>query len=593
MSSKVGLRAVLRLTVLLGSVAGLTLVAPAYGTSEATWSRPIEVDPVSGPPSALSCVSPTACVVGDVNGAVLTGSGKDWSKPHFIDRGHALVALSCSSLTFCAAFDDLGRVLSYDGATWSPPVKVSGAVGVVDLSCTSATFCLAVTGTSRLVFSYDGNGWTNAGSIPDTASNYVSVSCAAGPMCAVGDRHSRVVTGSGASWTAWHVLPSGGGDPTDVSCPSSSVCVAVAGSDAARFEGGAWTDTTVGSSLHALSCPTPTFCIALQQAYNMEVYQFGQWNPGRPPLRGDAAIGLSCSTETSCLFLNVTGRAFTWNGTGWTKKYDIEQQPKPFSDLSCPRAGFCALTDGIGQVMMLRHGAWTAPTGLYDIVYSPHVSCVSAALCFLMDNYLGQMYRWSDHCWCQRFENPLRESPRALSCSTSKVCLEVAREAAAFFDGSTWVKVSPPAGSESPTAAACASPTFCMAAYDNGEAYIFDGSSFGPGSVVAKGQSVQALSCASPQLCLAVLSDGTISRYDGTDWAAPVSVIPGGARSVSCPTVNFCATVGPSGQEAEFDGSSWSAPVLVDRKGGDGWISCSSADFCVAADSAGFVVTKS
>src|SRR3954468_8921032 len=144
-----------------------TLVAPAQATSDATWAKPVLVDPVLGPPTVVACPSASFCVLGDAQGAVLTGSGKRWSAPTFIDRGHAIVALACPSLTYCAAFDELGRTLAYDGSTWTEPANVPGADGVVGLSCASATYCLAVTSTS-LVFSFDGSSWTNDGSIPET-----------------------------------------------------------------------------------------------------------------------------------------------------------------------------------------------------------------------------------------------------------------------------------------------------------------------------------------------------------------------------------------------------------------------------------------
>ena len=81
-----------------------------------------------------------------------------------------------------------------------------------------------------------------------------------------------------------------------------------------------------------------------------------------------------------------------------------------------------------------------------------------------------------------------------------------------------------------------------------------------------------------------------------TSWSAPEMVDPpsGSMTSVSCVSASFCAAVDSAGAALTFDGTTWSAPVSIDpiapepmnsyTTGHFSSVSCVSTTFCIAVD---------
>ena len=158
------------------------------------------------------------------------------------------------------------------------------------MSCPTATFCVATGQGDAEGEVWDGTQWTLKGwQAPGDAA---AVSCASVTACvAVGD---VVQNGSEGPWasawngTAWipetppRISPGYDGDAINeldgVSCASASACLAVgappwrwafANSRADFWDGSSWTAVGLPQSgpsptfFHAVSCPSPTACIAV------------------------------------------------------------------------------------------------------------------------------------------------------------------------------------------------------------------------------------------------------------------------------------------------------------------------------------------
>jgi hypothetical protein len=175
------------------------------------------------------------------------------------------------------------------------------------------------------------------------------VSCPSTSLCVAVDAfYGDVVTstnptGGASAWTATNI-DSRNGNPgsalNGVSCPSSSLCVAVDGSGkvltTSNPTGGAsaWTTTHVdpeSSGFSAVSCPTTSLCVAVDSSGNVVTSS----DP-----TGGAAAWTAAAIDTT--FIPETGTTTT----------------EPLTGVSCPSAELCVAIDAKGQVLTS-----TNPTG--------------------------------------------------------------------------------------------------------------------------------------------------------------------------------------------------------------------------------------
>jgi hypothetical protein len=266
-------------------------------------------------PSSLACPTAKSCfsVLGNtgdgVHPAIDHWDGTSWSLgagpvPNGgTDAG--LRAVSCLSPTSCVAVGgyqtnqvDRTLVEQWNGTAWSVAASPNPAGATNDslaaVSCPSATTCFAVgtaanqsfTDVGTLVERWNGTAWSivaspNAGS--DSISELTEISCATATTCfAVGfsmpdqsssDEHPLVEQWNGTTWTiATTSFPAGKGVRvvTDIACPTSTMCLAVAVGSTGRWNGSSWspvsTDTPEGAAgvlLSSVACATATACFAV------------------------------------------------------------------------------------------------------------------------------------------------------------------------------------------------------------------------------------------------------------------------------------------------------------------------------------------
>jgi hypothetical protein len=343
------------LAAMVAAVLSALLGASPAAAASLSWSAPIKVDRPHGQLNSLSCASPSFCVAVDLGGNALTFNGRSWSKPVRIDpevsfgpigsSGPAGLSVSCPVRTFCVAVDEHGRALTYSGHSWGAPALIDdGAknpelesvtgqptyVGLRDISCPSASFCIAV------------------------------------------DDSGRTLTYAGRLWGApLSPSPSGGGGP--VSCASPVFCARAYANDVQVYRGGSWgapeevVATTPRSSERGtfddVSCPSPSFCAAVGHAsggstlvgdvggpatYNGHSWSRMRFLDATGPFKGRMAV--SCPTPSFCVATDGDGKALTYSGHSWSKPVTIDRNHEPVV-VSCPTPSFCVAVDNDGRAL--------------------------------------------------------------------------------------------------------------------------------------------------------------------------------------------------------------------------------------------------
>lgn len=554
------------------------------------WGRLISVDPPTGFPTAISCVSETFCGVVDARGAALVGGGSHWKRAEVIDPGQSLVAVSCTSTVFCAAADAQGSFFTFDGSRWSFQQALPAAVGLDSIGCATPTFCLAVTRTSRHLLAFDGTQWTAQSPIPGVTADLTSVSCAAPDWCGVGDAHGRVAVLDATGWGTWHHGPNVG---AHVQCPVPQFCLAVVGSLSLIDSAGVWSTVGTGTSQsRGLSCASATMCAMAGPNKSIQVFNGTSWRhvAAHEPL--DAVEAMACVPASWCVEVEDEGGAQEWDGTRWTDR-DVRLDPvRGVNDgggVTCPAVSFCALVDYWGNVAFRLPSGWTKPKLLPVDDQDIRAACATANLCVALVD--GDTEVWDGTRWHVYTQSPVSNDPQTIGCARTAFCMAISNIAASVStDGVNWTQIGPPGDSNHNSwEVSCASPTFCMTLEENGTSVVWNGSSWAAPQEIDGGKMVWPLSCGAPALCVTGVGNGQVVTWQGGAWSTPVQVFTDGNVGVSCTSATFCAAL-DNGQISTFDGSTWSTPETID---GDPLIdiSCASSHFCTAMDAGGNVVS--
>ena len=313
-----------------------------------------------------------------------------------------------------------------------------------------------------------------------------------GPSSPVGGLPAAARSGAAPGWGAPVNLNDNREveDPTSVSCPSATFCMAVLGSGyAASYNGTTWSKPARLPSADAqpgsVSCPAASFCMAVD-AQDSSAFRFNGSTWSSAPAISDPDSGglpgmasVSCSSPSFCAAVDNGANAFTFNGTSWSPATAVDPGNQ-LSTVSCPAASFCAAVDYGPNVVTFNGSTWAAPVSIDPGSHLQAVSCASASFCVAMDR----------------------------------------RGKAFTFNGSTW-----------------AAPVTALP----------NGLTMGEGGI-----SWPVVSCPASDFCAAVDgADGNVATFNGSTWAAPVNIDPKAAKSVnesvliflmsvSCPSAAFC-----------------------------------------------------
>ncbi len=246
------------------------------------------------------------------------------------------------------------------------------------VSCPDAGTCVAVDVQGDVLSTTDPGGGAAAWKVTsvDPMIPLTGVSCADPTLCVAVDQSGDVVTSTdpGGGAGAWMLSGIDGEvSLTGIACPDEQLCVAVGGvvptpDPSSGLYGvvltstdptggpGTWKVTSVDVySLSAISCPSPSLCVAL-----------------------DANGEVATSTDP-------TGGSAAW------KSFGVDQGTADFTALSCPSASLCVAVDDQGNVATSTDPtggsrAWTLTSLSSDISGQPRfdsVSCPSTSFCVI------------------------------------------------------------------------------------------------------------------------------------------------------------------------------------------------------------------
>jgi hypothetical protein len=224
----------------------------------------------------VSCASAAFCVASNLFGDVSTSTDPPngpWSSANVASLGR----MSCPSTALCVGVSNSGSMyVSADPiggpSTWTK-TQIPGVQKIYNVSCPSTTLCVASASGGNLLVSTDPTGGPSAWSVDaaDGTNDLTAVSCATTSECfAVAGFNGDVIsssnpTGGASAWTVRHFgLPTLG----QISCPSSSLCLGVSigltgllvSTDPAA---GPWTTTNSKFSASDVSCPSTSLCVAV------------------------------------------------------------------------------------------------------------------------------------------------------------------------------------------------------------------------------------------------------------------------------------------------------------------------------------------
>lgn len=262
--------------------------------------------------------------------------------------------------------------------------------------------------------------------------------------------------------------------------------------------------------------------------------------------------GVSCPTPTFCLAVGVNtvsskSLSVMWDGASW---HSISEATGPNMTVSCTANLFCMGTDGSG--VLWRGG--TPVAGFDSPIVDSHffsVSCVRSYFCVAV----GQQHHantvfaeWDGAKWSLG-PNLGPGELTSVSCADPGFCMAAGDAAGVTllkeWDGTVWRSVGSPNTSSDSQDLSCTSPTFCMAigwaSRTEGLPWSEEWNGVGWRSLAAAKFPVMIqVSCASSTFCIA----GGAEKWDGNEWSSLDPIATG--DDVSCATPTFCMAVGTS-----------------------------------------------
>jgi hypothetical protein len=250
-----------------------------------------------------------------------------------------------------------------------------------------------------------------------------------------------------------------GTEPTDISCITHALCIAVDYNGRVYALSGTHSEelASTGLLLFAVSCPTKNFCMAIGNDSTLEFLPRGSH---LFQLSGGSDVGdvhwesISCPTPQFCMAGGgvVTGPdagsavVARWNGLHWstpavTDPPRTELAMNAMASLSCASSHFCVGADDNGRTFQWNGSHWSraAPLNRAAIDDSFHVSCTSATFCLALGLGTSDVFAWNGHAWKRQAAPDLPLGNGVLSCATPDFCVATDDEGkASAWNGRAW-----------------------------------------------------------------------------------------------------------------------------------------------------------
>lgn len=302
-----------------------------------------------------------------------------------------------------------------------------------------------------------------------------------------------------------------------------------------------------GSSVGTISCASADFCVAPAGHSNPSdtantglavTFDGTHWSASATVDPQAALLETSCPTPTFCGALDVFGGVLLFNGVTWTSP----ASPAPnvsLQDISCPRSSFCAAVGSSspvpsgereGVALTFNGVSWSAPTLVGQNTYLVSVDCTSANFCMAVGGALSTAAVQS-----------VPSAPPAIALA---------------FDGSQWNAPEKPSNAFDLAHVSCTTAALCIAsagasngglAPGDGNVLYYRGGSWSAAQRV-DATALSGLSCVPSGVCVAIDQAGDVLTYDDSTWAAPLAVPNSHLLiSVDCTSSSFCMALDKEG----------------------------------------------
>jgi hypothetical protein len=269
------------------------------------------------------------------------------------------------------------------------------------VSCSAPSYCVA--GGLDLVVQDHGVRSDLSAQLSPSTEEIASISCASSStFCAVTDDSGGAYTLSGETLSTRTQLAANGFDT--VSCPTTSFCMAIDGTgDTFRYSNGSWSPAATLGSLSSntgdlqVSCVSGQFCVAALPGSGMDenyyTYNGANWS-GASILETTGAVesALSCTSSTFCVAADTSDNTETFNGSSWTAPQRHGTGTALDDQFSVSCAGTFCLADSFedGNVYLASDGTtWSAGSNLKDpdtgTGSGGPTSCTSSTMCVVVD----------------------------------------------------------------------------------------------------------------------------------------------------------------------------------------------------------------
>lgn len=262
-----------------------------------------------------------------------------------------------------------GTILHWDGNAWTS--VVTGTSGnFTGIDCPDESNCMAVAGNDHYAL-WDGTAWNNN---TNGNANYSDVACRSD----INDCHATgyfIIAGSISFWNgSWGFGHFRFADPyRAIACATNTCHAATRNGWLSRLAGG-WTDeTTAGSQINGIACPTDNDCWAIgneinsgpNRGYAIFGRNSGGWfndsidvNPRRD------LNAVDCITINDCWAVGErrNGNAFTLarrNGGSWALANQGLGSAEDLNGIDCNDAGRCWAVGNNGTALHYDGGSWS------------------------------------------------------------------------------------------------------------------------------------------------------------------------------------------------------------------------------------------
>ncbi len=273
------------------------------------------------------------------------------------------------------------------------------------------------------------------------------------------------------------------------------------------------------STGYDLSCPTGTFCVAVNGFGQVIVRRHGVWSPPHVLALGGSIDAVSCSSASSCVAIG-DGNATQFNGRRWSKAVPVGPAGDTYQ-ISCPTPTFCAAVGANG-----------------------HAGQKSALLSFD-----GQS--WTTYATTS--STNLKSRLMDVSCATARFCTAVNFDGQVLnFNGVKWTsnRVTGPPGLMS---VSCPAIRFCIDVSISGQSKVFQSGKWSTPTGRFSALGLYSVSCATMTWCSAIGLNGEAVNWENGRWSSPLRVFGGSYQAgvaISCPAVDRCVALDDRGKSA-------------------------------------------